>query len=96
MSRPLFKAVVSYPAVGGIVVGHSAVMDRAVWLEYATDQNRELAYPHFRKADDWLNENGRQHYVNHYDNTDHLNGVGEFVFVFDDRDAALMFKLAMA
>ena len=88
----LFKAVVSYPA---IAVVEPALLPPDEWLDYITDRNHEIGYPYFQKADEWLNENGRQHYVNHYDNTDHLNGVGEIVFVFDNRDAALMFKLAM-
>ena len=95
MSQPVFKAVVTYPAIVGAVMGHSPIMNRAVWLDYVTDQNRELAHPYFQKADNWLNDNGRQHYINHYDNTDHLNGVGKLVFVFNDRNAAVMFKLAM-
>ena len=45
----------------------------------------------------WLDENGRRaHFINYYDNTDDEAGLGEIVVVLNDRDTAIMLKLALA
>lgn len=45
----------------------------------------------------WLIENGRRsHYVMRYVNVDDLAGTSEMVVVLNDRNTALMLKLALA
>lgn len=96
MSEELFKAYVRYPAIAArhlaVVPFHPTVHE----LDYATDKNRQIAYPYHDAAVSWLADNGKLGtFVNCYDNTDHLNGVGVIVFVLNDRNAAIMMKLAL-
>ncbi|MBT0671287.1 hypothetical protein HT136_23225 [Novosphingobium profundi] len=63
--------------------------------DYLTEKNREVILEKLISIEEWLRLNGRQSdLVMTYDNSDHTKGQGELSVVLNERDTALLLKLA--
>ncbi|MEC3910079.1 hypothetical protein U5A82_06195 [Sphingobium sp. CR2-8] len=89
----LHKVRLKYPAVAWSDMAFAQQIGKS----QARYLNSDAALQKLAEIYDWLEQSDRKtHYVNVYDNTDDDTGHGELIVVLNDRNTALMMKLALS